>query len=185
VIPSNFACLDLTRLARGLAGHIREGPAKGPSGMVANYAESDVGIPITRCSFSLSLSIADAQSRVSNFFLLIWAERRERVLRRCRHPRALIPRKKRRCTLSIGSAVRLQKHVGILAGGLATFFRYPRRGRFEWTLKANASPLRRRCLVQPADDACTNKLYGSINRRFGLYCMTLSLSLSLFLSFSG
>lgn len=48
MIPSNFACLDLTRLARGLAGRIREGPAKGPSGMAANYAESDVGIPITR-----------------------------------------------------------------------------------------------------------------------------------------
>ncbi|KYN31344.1 hypothetical protein ALC56_14225 [Trachymyrmex septentrionalis] len=43
VIPSNFACLDLTRLARGLAGRMREGPAKSPLGMAANYAESDVG----------------------------------------------------------------------------------------------------------------------------------------------
>ncbi|EGI68247.1 hypothetical protein G5I_03343 [Acromyrmex echinatior] len=42
VIPSNFACLDLTRLARGLTSRIREGPAKGPLGMAANYAESDV-----------------------------------------------------------------------------------------------------------------------------------------------
>lgn len=130
-------------------------------------------------------------SRVSNFFLANMSVVEARVLRRCRHRMWSInpfasckktPHIVHRAHRTGRASAKTRRNS---SRGIGNFFPIsaPDSNENVRASERAARLLKSPAANRPAGDACTNKLYGSINRRFGLYCL-FSLSLLFLLCLS-